>query len=61
MIKPPCLKCEDRYPACHDYCKAFIDWKFERELAKAEARLTENPDITAYNIDHFAKLKKKRK
>jgi hypothetical protein len=27
MKLPPCKDCEERYPACHDKCEKYKDWK----------------------------------
>lgn len=30
----PCKECRQRYPACHDKCLSYIDWKQKNQVIK---------------------------
>lgn len=35
-MKAPCKGCPDRYPACHDHCKKYGEWRAEHiEICRA--------------------------
>ncbi len=36
-VKSPCLNCEDRFPACHDTCEKYKEYKAE-SMADKTAR-----------------------
>lgn len=57
--KAPCLNCPDRYPACHDHCDRYGEWKEIHERIREAAREQDQGDIVNYERDRHRKLKKK--
>ena len=40
MLNPYCKDCPARYPACHDYCPQFADWRKEHAKENCGRRET---------------------
>ena len=60
ILKPPCLDCPDRYPACHDHCDrygAFREAKL-KEYEKRDKERLSDPGI--FLIGQMTKQKRKK-
>lgn len=60
ILKPPCLDCPDRYPACHDHCERYQQWKENHEQKRAAARAQDEHEIINYEVQRSKRLKKKK-
>lgn len=47
-LNAPCRNCDNRHPACHDSCKAYIQAKKQRNVQIAEIRKKRNQDREYY-------------
>ena len=48
-IVSPCKGCADRYPACHDHCERFKEYKEIREKENEARRQYERKPFVKYN------------
>lgn len=55
-----CRDCQDRYPACHDYCETYQDaLKDYREKAKAiREKKAKEYEIRKFEVDSVRRKKK---
>lgn len=54
-VKPPCLNCEVREPACHDHCDKYADYrKVVENVHEARRKQTRQRYI---RTDHNAQIK----
>lgn len=59
-IMETCRNCQERYPACHDYCKRYKDAKAEYQeqtsiIKQAQKRMM---DIDSFHYEAVVKTKK---
>ena len=61
-VLTPCLDCPDRYPACHDHCDRYKEWKeiHERKRAAAREQKQSEVEIVSYELDRFRRMKKNK-
>ena len=59
-VLTPCLNCPDRYPACHDHCDRYKEWKEIHERKRAAARDQDEHEIVSYEVERSKRLKKKK-
>ena len=52
-MKLKCQHCQDRYPACSDYCEHYKAWKTEQNLIK---NMRKHTDADVFLIHHGRRL-----
>lgn len=51
-MKAPCINCEERYPACHDSCDRYKEWKKEidrKRLARQDFLIKKQNERVYWN------------
>ena len=64
MVKAPCKDCEKRNPYCHTSCKAYKDYRAEKDRENEAIHTIRrvNAELTRANIERNNKwMKKQRK
>lgn len=58
MINSPCYGCPDRYPACHDHCDKYKDFRAElddyNEACRETIRSTPDRPPVGFRANHGA-------
>lgn len=56
MINSPCYGCANRYPACHDQCDKYKDFRAELDdynmACRERIRSTPNAPPVCYRVNH---------
>jgi len=59
-ISECCRFCEDRYPACHDYCEKYLAAVEEWEKYKAHIKAEKDDEFYVYKVTRIKAEAKRR-